>query len=56
MERFERLAPSLSTERICLQAERFSVARFRKAFGQLVARALEQFSKRKQQVHSEVSL
>ena len=56
VERFEHLEPSLSTERICLQAERFSVARFREAFGRLVARAFAWFSKRKQQVHSEVSL
>lgn len=56
VERFEHLESSLSTERICLQAERFSVARFREAFGRLVAQAFAQFTKRKQQVHSEVSL
>jgi len=56
VEQFEHLESSLSTERICLQAERFSVTRFREAFGRLVAQAFAQFSKRKQQVHSEVSL
>ncbi len=56
VERFEHLESSLSTERICLQAERFSVARFREAFGRLVAQAFARFWKRKQQVHSEVSL
>lgn len=48
VERFEQLEKSLSIERIRLQAERFSVPRFRVAFSRLVERAWEQFVKRQQ--------
>lgn len=48
VERFEQLEKSLSIERIRLQAERFSVSRFRVAFSRLVEWAWEQFVKRQQ--------
>lgn len=54
VERFEQMEKSLSIERICLQAERFSVARFREAFGRLVEQAFRQFSKRKQKANPEI--
>ncbi|MDQ7041453.1 MAG: glycosyltransferase family 4 protein [Rhodothermus sp.] len=58
IERFEDLEASLSIERIRLQAEQFSIARFRKAFSRLVERAYQKFLKKKrgQQVDSKVTI
>ncbi len=58
IERFEALEQSLSLERIRLQAEQFSVARFQEAFGRLVERAYQKFlqKKRGQQLDSRVTI
>ncbi len=49
VETFEQLAPRLSVTRIREQAERFDAARFRQAFGQLVARCSQKFFARRYQ-------